>query len=266
MRASTNPDRRLGEQKCDRRLLQMVPANLDARGKTRVKPWRIVKTFHGKGIIEVEATANEEIRVNDVLTLIGITGVIQDAIECGAATVSLHKAAGNQEIALVSVVLSSYKFCLAAAGDHNVAEFVATLERLQSYNCRYKTEDGSVGSNKYIYEYCHDVESKQISVLMKKNHVDYFAAHGWVLDVNDIRARVKKSGEQALVLYLSQQPGGRFHIDTLSGRINIKCAEKKERRRKMREIISGLKTAGYIKSYAIDGDYVTINRSADGNE
>lgn len=259
---TSNVQRRTGEQKCDRRLLQMIPAELDRRGKERVKPWEITKIFPGVGVVKVEASAIEEIRLDDVLTLIGATGVVQDAISKGTATISEMKEAGGKTLSIVSAVLPSSVFCRQSAGDHDVQAFVLSLERLQSYRCKYTTADGSCGSASYLYEYKYDAPSGEISVIMKKSVLDYFSRVGWIVDIAAIRKKLKSSASKALALYLSQQPGDRFNVDTLISRVNLKCTEHKENRRMLRAALDELCTNDFIVAYKMDKDFVNIHRKS----
>jgi hypothetical protein len=76
--------RKVGEAQHDRRLLQTLPCELGAPGRTRERPWgREWKYPESKGIILVRASASEEIRIGDLLTLISTTGLVQDGICAG---------------------------------------------------------------------------------------------------------------------------------------------------------------------------------------
>jgi hypothetical protein len=269
-KAATKPLRFWGEQQCDRRLLLMLPVELDARGRKRVSPWTKTKEVKKEGepkkIYKVIASATEEIRLDDLLTLIATTGCMQDAISNGTAAVNTIAEAGKKELTLISAIFKSSHLCREAAGDKDIASFLATLERLVSYHCTYYAVGGSQGIAKYLYKYLHDAESGEISIILDASVVNYYANYGWILDVKNIRKDISSSPARALVLYLSQQPGQRFNIDNLCKKVSINCSSVKENRRQLKKALDFLKPnenagyAGHIIDYVIVKDMIEINR------
>ena len=257
------PERFPGESRFDKRQLNMLPVEPDRRGKGRKAPWEKIKELPKRNtpsrVFKVVASAIEEIRLDDLLTLIALTGIMQDAIVVGSVRKHTIEEAGGREFSLVSKVFQVSQICPQAAGDNDIQAFLASIARLQSYQCTYYQEDGSEMIAKYLYKYAYDAGSNEISLLLDATAIQYYASCGWIIGIKDIR-KLKMSPSRALVLYLSQQTGSLFLIDLLADKIGLNYTRNKEIRRNLRQVLDELKDHGYISGYDMDSTYVRIFR------
>ena len=243
----------------------MIPAELDRRGKRRVENWEKIKEIEGEGITRVVACADEEIRVGDVLTLIGLTGAVQDSIVAQLATRAIFREAGGTTLEIVSAVFSATKLCLAVAGDNDLQAFLDTVKRLKSLHCTYTRSNGSCGSISYLYDYKYDAKSNEFSVILKGTLIDHLKKNGWILDVKRFRRDLNSSAAMAAALYISQQKCSLFLTDRLIARLSIACASPRESRRALKSALHELKNAGYIGDFSINELHVTLTKTAKFN-
>ncbi len=188
----------------------------------RVRGWRHERILPDGG--KITTKADETITPGDIFVLIAAIKVFQDykdKIVTGTDTNDLSTA-------VLSVVINYTEFAKKYIRSHDKAKLLLTLERLFSYHAFWHDADGSVTTQRYLYNFSLDAGQKNLTLTISKGFAELCDDYGWLVNFEQIQ-KITSPTARALFLYFSSNSGSDFNQETLEGWLDMKNDNSKQR-------------------------------------
>lgn len=263
------PLRKRDEARIDRNILANIPFRLGSRGRSRqigtvrsgiikneLPPnkdanqggWSMGPKELKSGVV-VEAFASQEITTSDACNLLGMTAMIQNAIDDGTVIKGAEASAlKGAPVTLYSLMCSVNSFAEKACGTHDTVSAIESATRLATYVVVYRfPQDGGSAVARYLQSFEFNPETKMVSFSVKETTIERLQAEGWTVSISALRA-ISGNTAKALWLYLRQQTGTTFGIRFLADLIGV-AGEPREQRRRILEALDSLQQTGHVQKY-----------------
>jgi hypothetical protein len=269
VRKSKRPPRKRDEARIDRNILANIPFRLGTRGRARQKcslhpgivknelipdknanqgVWNMGPKTLKSGVV-VEAFASEEITTTDACNLLGMTAMIQNAIDDGTVIRGAEASAlKGAPVTIYSIMCSVNSFAEKACGTHDTVSAIESATRLATYVVVYRFPmDGGSAVARYLQSFEFNPETKMVSFSIKETTIERFRTEGWTVSISALRA-ISGNTAKALWLYLRQQTGTTFGIRFLADLIGV-SGEPREQRRRILEALDSLQKTGHVQKF-----------------
>ena len=178
----------------------------------RVRGWEHIRTLPDGGTLRTRA--HETVTPGDIFVLIAAIKVFQD--NWNDVVPSLFE---SQE--MITVTIGYSEFAKKYIKHHDRKMLIRILENLYSYHAFWQKPDGSIATQRYLYNFSLDQGQKNLTLTISKAFAGLCEDYGWLVNF-DLLQKISSPTARALFLYLGCNSGNEFKQETIEHWLDMK--------------------------------------------